>query len=146
MDNPLHEFPGYLLRRAAAARMAELSQRLAPLRLTVSEASVVAVIADNPGLSQTEVGRMLAIQRANMNPMVRRLSERGIVLMRQGNGRALGLTLSKEGRVVADAIVATFLDHEAGMMARVPEDLRPMVAPVLMALWAPRAGEAVESE
>ena len=71
--NPLKDLPGYLLRRASAWTMAELARRLEELDLTPTEASVLVVIASNPGIIQREIGQMLGIVSANMTPLVSRL-------------------------------------------------------------------------
>jgi hypothetical protein len=63
MDNPFLAFPGYLLRRAAISRLAQLSQHLEPLGIGVSEASILVMIGRNPGLSQAECGRSPSIKR-----------------------------------------------------------------------------------
>ena len=58
MDNPLLDYPGYLLRRAAKSRHAQLWQYLEPLGVGVFEASIIVLIGRNPGVSQAECGRM----------------------------------------------------------------------------------------
>ena len=50
----------------------ELARRLAPLDLRQTDVSVLLLVAENPGITQSEVGKALDIQRANMAPLVAR--------------------------------------------------------------------------
>jgi hypothetical protein len=68
MENPFLDYPGYLLRRAAKSRQFQLTQYLEPLGVGVFEASIIVLIARNPGISQAECGRMLSIKPPNLNP------------------------------------------------------------------------------
>ncbi|WP_206244402.1 MarR family winged helix-turn-helix transcriptional regulator [Novosphingobium terrae] len=134
MKNPLDAYPGYLLRRAAATRLAYLTRRLEPLGVMVTEASILVTIGYNPGISQAECGRALAIQRPNMNPLVRRMVERGWVVTEKGQGRAQGLHLSPTGADLAARIEAIFEAHEAWIIAAVPVEAREHLMPILRAL------------
>ena len=82
--DPLKDYPGYALRRASAASMARLAQRLEPLGLRPAEATVLMVIGANPGITQSEVGRLLEIASANMAPLTSRLGRRGLIVRRAG--------------------------------------------------------------
>ncbi|MBS0612745.1 MAG: hypothetical protein JSS24_06210 [Proteobacteria bacterium] len=89
----------------------------------------------SPGITQSAAGRVLDIQRANMVPFVARLQSRGLVGRRPVDGRSHGLQLTAKGRVLllkARQVVETF---ESALLARMPAKFRPMVLPVLMALW-----------
>jgi DNA-binding MarR family transcriptional regulator len=135
MKDPLSRLPGYVLRRASAAALADLNRRLEPLKLRHAEVAFLLLIGSSPGISQSEAGRTLDIQRANMAPFVARLRRRGLVDRTQVDGRSQALKLTSAGRSMlarARRIVAGF---EASLLERVPEKMRPMVLPILMALW-----------
>jgi len=135
MKDPLANLPGYVLRRASAATLAELNQHLEPLKLRHADVAFLLLIDEAPGISQSEAGRILDIQRANMVPFVARLEKRGLVDRRKVDGRSQALNLTAGGRamlVKARRVVGSF---EASLMNRVPEKMRPMVLPILMALW-----------
>ncbi|MEQ1640280.1 MAG: MarR family transcriptional regulator, partial [Novosphingobium sp.] len=72
MKDPLLDLPGYSLRRAAAAVMGEFVARLEPLGLRLSDVSALLLVGANPGVTASQLGRMLDIQRANMVPMIAR--------------------------------------------------------------------------
>jgi len=139
MTNSLRAYPGFVLRQAASARMGELARRLEPLQLRISEASTLHLIARHPGLSQSDIGRMIDVKRANMNPMVMRLEARELLSRAQAPGRRQGLFLTPDGQIAAVQVDRIFAEHETALIARVPQDLRPHLMPILNALWATTA-------
>lgn len=135
MKDPLTNLPGYVLRRASAAALAELNQLLEPLKLRHADVAFLLLIEATPGISQSEAGRILEIQRANMVPFVSRLERRGLLERTKVDGRSQALRLTAAGRAMlakARRIIGSF---ETSLMNRVPEKMRPMVLPILMALW-----------
>ena len=135
MDDPLIRFPGYALRRAANATAAELSARLAALDLRQSDASMLMLVASNPGATSSALGRALGIERANMVPLLKRLEEAGLIGREAIDGKSQGLRLTPAGlRRLAEArkIIEAF---EAELLARVPAEHRDHLLPALNAIW-----------
>jgi DNA-binding MarR family transcriptional regulator len=135
MKDPLTNLPGYVLRRASAAALAELNELLEPLKLRHADVAFLLLIEATPGISQSDAGRILEIQRANMVPFVSRLERRGLLERTKVDGRSQALRLTAAGRAMlakARRIIGSF---ETSLMNRVPEKMRPMVLPILMALW-----------
>ena len=112
LTNALESRLGYQLRRASAVMMADLSRELADLDLRPAEVTALLVVAENPDCSQTEVGQVLAIKRANMVPIISRLMDRGLVERRRIDGRSHALTLTDLGRETAADAVARIDRHE----------------------------------
>jgi DNA-binding MarR family transcriptional regulator len=135
MKDPLITLCGYLLHRAAASALAELNQRLAPLGLRHAGVALLMLLEAHPGMTQSQAGRMLDIQRANMVPFVARLEGLGVIRRRQVDGRSQALELTSRGRLLLGRARRVVGAHEAELLERVPEKLRPMVLPVLTALW-----------
>lgn len=135
MKDPLTRLPGYVLRRASAATVAELNQRLQSLDLRHAEAACLLLIDDSPGLTQSGIGRLLEIQRSNMAPFVLRLESRGLIQRKKVDGRSQGLILTSLGRSVLAKASKVVEAYELALIRRVPEKLRPTVLPILMALW-----------
>jgi DNA-binding MarR family transcriptional regulator len=135
MRDPLKSYPGYLLRRASSALTAELTRRLADLDLRIAEMSVLLLVGANPGITQSELGRLLDIQRANMTPLAVRLRDRGLITRQAVDGRSQGLALTGAGTGLASQAraIAEHFEHE--LVDRVPAHLRPHVLPILSALW-----------
>jgi len=135
MNDPLVRLCGYLLQRAASSALAELNLRLAPLGLRHAGVALLMLIEARPGITQSQAGRTLDIQRANMVPFVARLEGLGVIRRRQVDGRSQALELTSRGRLLLERARRVVAVHEAELLERVPEKLRPMVMPVLTALW-----------
>ncbi len=144
MKDPLVTLCGYLLQRAASNALAELNQRLAPLGLRHAGVAMLMLVEARPGITQSQAGRILDIQRANMVPFVARLEGLGVIRRRQVDGRSQALELTGRGRMLLGRARGVVAAHEAELLERVPGKLRPMVLPVLRALWQgePRAAAA----
>ena len=135
MRDPLPSYPGYALRRAANATAAELAGRLGPLGLRQSDVSALILIAENPGVTASAIGRALDIQRANMVPLLNRLEDARLIERKPIDRKSFGLDLTEHGRATlaeARAVVEAF---EAELIARVPPAHRAHLLPALEALW-----------
>lgn len=121
IKDPVKDLPGYALRRVSAALMSRLAARLARLDLRPAEATVLLVIAANPGVTQSEIGRFLGIVSANMAPLAARLAERDLIIRQAVDGRSQGLTLSEAGRRTAQRARSIMDDLEAELLARIPK-------------------------
>ncbi len=133
--DPLRTLPGYVLRRASVAAVAELNERLRALALRHADVALLMLIEASPGLTQSQAGRVLDIQRANMVPFIARLESRGLVARRQVDGRSQALDLTNSGRILLAKARRIVTAHEVALLHRVPKRLRAMVLPVLTALW-----------
>ena len=141
MKDPLAKLCGYLLQRASAAALADLNRRLAPLGLRHAGVAMLMLIEARPGITQSQAGRILDIQRANMVPFVVRLETLGVIRRKRVDGRSQALGLTSRGRVLLERARRVVQAHEGALLGRVPEELRPVVLPVLMALWSPETPE-----
>jgi DNA-binding MarR family transcriptional regulator len=135
MKDPLIKLCGYVLHRAAAHALADLNRRLAPLGLRHAGVAMLMLVEARPGITQSQAGRMLDIQRANMVPFVARLEALGVIRRRQVDGRSQALELTGRGHMLLKRARRVVDAHETRLLARVPAELRPMVLPVLKALW-----------
>lgn len=134
IHDPLKDLPGYALRRVSAAIMAQLAARLSRLDLRPTEATVLLVIGANPGVIQSEVGRLLGIASANMAPLVARLTDRGLIVREAVDGRSQGLTLSEAGRRITHKGKSIMDDLESDLLARIPAAERAVFLKVLAGL------------
>ena len=135
MRDPLPSLPGYALRRAAHATAAELTARLAESGLRQSDASVLILVAENPGVTASAISRALDIQRANMVPLLNRLEELGLIEREPIDRKSRGLVLTALGQerlAEGRRVVESF---EAELIARVPAEHRAHLLPALEALW-----------
>jgi DNA-binding MarR family transcriptional regulator len=130
----MKSLPGYALRRVSAAFMARLAQRLSRLELRPADATVLLVIGANPGVTQSEIGRLLAIASANMAPLAARLADRNLIVREAVDGRSQGLTLSDAGQRIAQKVRSIIDDLEASLLERIPAAERAPFLRVLLAL------------
>lgn len=134
INDPLKGLPGYALRRVSAAVMARLAAGLSRLDLRPAEATVLLVIGANPGVIQSEVGRLLGIASANMTPLVARLADRELIEREAVDGRSQGLTLSDAGRRITQRAKNVIDELESDLLARIPPAERTRFLEVLAGL------------
>jgi DNA-binding MarR family transcriptional regulator len=134
--NPLESLLGYQLRRASQAMLEDLVGMLADLALRPSSASVLLLVAANPGITQSRIGQVIAIERANMVPMTAKLAQQGMLSRSRADGRSHGLHLTDQGKKVAAKIRKRIADHEASFWGDAKEPERVSVMRFLKSLWA----------
>jgi DNA-binding MarR family transcriptional regulator len=134
INDPMKNLPGYALRRVSAAFMARLAERLSRLDLRPADATVLLVIGANPGVTQSEIGRFLAIASANMAPLAARLADRDLIVREAVDGRSQGLTLSEAGRRIAQKARSIIDALEADLLERIPAAERAPFLKVLLEL------------
>jgi DNA-binding MarR family transcriptional regulator len=134
--DPLQDYPGYSLRRASAVNMAKLARRFAAIDLRPTEATVLMVIDANPNISQSEIGKMLDIARANMAPLVSGLADRKLVERKPIDGRSYGLVLTDRGTSITAKAKRAVSIHEEELLARIPATQRKAFLAALRKLWS----------
>ncbi|MGC3980845.1 MAG: MarR family winged helix-turn-helix transcriptional regulator [Steroidobacteraceae bacterium] len=134
--DPLKNYPGYALRRASAAAMADLAERLTALELRPTESSVLLIIDANLNVTQSEIGRMLEIASANMAPLISRLEARDLIEREPVDGRSHGLNLSTTGRALTAKVKKAVQAHETALLAKIPAAERAAFLSGLRALWS----------
>jgi DNA-binding MarR family transcriptional regulator len=138
MEHPLRNLPGFALRRAASAMMAEFGAHLEPLKLRISDASALLLIKANPGLTASQLGRLLDIQRANMVPLLARIETAALIERKQLDGKSHSLGLTALGKIRVKQVEAAVTEFETALLARIPEPHRDHLKPALDALWLPK--------
>jgi DNA-binding MarR family transcriptional regulator len=135
VTDPLKNLPGYALRRVSVTAMATLAKRLATLGLRPAEATVLMIVDINPGITQSEVGRLLDIASPNMTPLSARLQARELIVRERVDGRSHGLRLSETGRRLTIRARKVIVEHEAALLAPLSEAQRKAFLEGLNALW-----------
>ena len=133
--DPMRSLTGYALRRASSAVMAEVAGNLRPLGLRPVEASVLLVIRSKPGATQSDIGRLLNILRANMTPLAIGLERSGLVRREKTDGRSRGLVLTEKGTTLAAKVQKAFEACDRSMVERIPKKHREAFLAALYALW-----------
>src|SRR5882672_1084692 len=134
-SDPFDDMLGYHLRRLSVLAMADLTQSLEPLKLTPAHASILFVIAANPGITQSDVGKMLGILRANMAPLIALLVERGFIKREAVDGRSHAMRLSALGQTVCRQARDIAKDHEERIFGDLSRAARARMITELNELW-----------
>ena len=132
--DPFARLVGYHLRRTSAFAMADLAAELAPLELRPAEASILFVIAANPGSTQSGVGRTLGVARANMTPLIAGLAKRRLIARQAIDGRSRTLALTPAGSALRDEAWASVEIHETRLFGSLPAEKRQSLIALLIAL------------
>jgi len=139
-SSPLDGLLGYHLRRLSVLVMADFTEALAPLGLKPAEASVLYTVSARAGLTQSDIGKMLGIQRANRAPLIAGLMQRGLVERDRVDGRSQALRLSETGEAVRSAAWVANQAHEERMFGALGKAARGRMAAQLQSLWQAREG------
>jgi DNA-binding MarR family transcriptional regulator len=134
-DDPLAHLPGYALRRAANAMMAELGSLLDSIDLRISEASILLLIDGRDDMTSSAIGSVLDIRSANMVPLLNRLSNAGLIDKVRIDGKSMAIVLSAKGREKAAEVRVVTDNFESDLLRRIPAAHRPHLVPALNALW-----------
>lgn len=129
LADPLDSLLGYWLRRASTVMMADLGTSLAQTELRPTEATILLLIDANTGLTQSDIGHVLGIARANMAPLIAGLLKKGFLQKSRVDGRSQALALTPAGAAKGRAAQAIIDDHEARFRSR----LDPAMAQDLLA-------------
>ena len=126
---------GYHLRRLSVLVMADLTESLAPLGLKPADASVLFVIASTPDITQSGVGRLLGIRRANMAPLIAALISQGLIDREAADGRSHALRLSAAGQLLARRAKQATRAHEDRLFGSLSKTARHRLIEQLRGLW-----------
>ena len=135
LPDPFDELLGYHMRRLSQLVMADLAERMDALGLRPTEASVLFVIAGSPGATQSDIGRMLGIKRANMAPLIAGLEARGLVSRSAVDGRSQALRLTAEGETMRTQARAAVVANEQCSFGALPAAERMALAETVRGLW-----------
>jgi DNA-binding MarR family transcriptional regulator len=116
-DARLRRFTGYTMKRAMTGIQTDVNTALAPLGLRMLSFSALSVIAENPGLRQSQLAEALLMERPNMTPVVDALERSGWIARAPApdDRRAYALTLTDAGTQVFAAAERAVEAHEAHM-------------------------------
>lgn len=134
IQNPLNDMISYTIRRVATAMTSDLTTQLTELKLRITDANVLILIMHNDGITQSEIGRTLAIASANIAPVIGRLDQRNLLIRRPVDGRSHGLSLTEKGRKIAEKVFALTKATEISAQEKIPEALRSDIVEALQNL------------
>lgn len=105
---------GYALRRAQVAVFQNFTEVVGASELTPGQFGVLVVIDANPGLSQTQLGNALGIDRSTVVAVIDRLETRGLVARQAApnDRRSHALRLSDAGKTTLRRLTERVHAHE----------------------------------
>ena len=110
---------GHLLRRAYQSACANLAARIGEHDLTPMQMATLARLWEYGEVSQNRLGRLVAMEPANIHGLVGRLAKRGLVASRPdpSDRRRLLLRLTMAGRRLFETIIPLFHASTAATLA-----------------------------
>ncbi|RPE37370.1 DNA-binding MarR family transcriptional regulator [Streptomyces sp. Ag109_O5-1] len=117
---------GYLLKEASSALRAAMEEVLRPLGMSVTHYSCLELLAQRPGLSNSELARGAFVTRQTMNVLLQALEREGYVARpaEAPVGKALPTRLTPRGRRSLEKASAAVRSVEARMLAGLTETER----------------------
>ncbi|GAB1377830.1 MarR family winged helix-turn-helix transcriptional regulator [Pararhodobacter aggregans] len=125
-DSILRVFMGYDMKRAFAAIQTDVNAVLAPFGLRMLTFSVLSVIRDNPGLRQTQLAEILAIERPNLVVILDELEGLDLVTRTRARDdrRAYELKVTLKGRRLAERAFTAVAEHDDRMARGLSDEER----------------------
>jgi DNA-binding MarR family transcriptional regulator len=125
--------PGYLLKEASSALRLAMEEVLRPLGMTVTHYSCLELLAQRPGLSNSELARGAFVTRQSMNVLLQALERDGAVTRpaEAPVGKALPARLTPAGRRSLAAASAAARSVEERMLAGLGEGDRAAALRIL---------------
>jgi DNA-binding MarR family transcriptional regulator len=110
---------GYLLKEASSALRAAMEEVLRPLGMTVTHYSCLELLAQRPGLSNSELARGAFVTRQSMNVLLQALERDGYVVRpaQAPVGKVLPTQLTPRGRASLKEASAAVRSVERRMLA-----------------------------
>ena len=114
---------GYLLKEASSALRAAMEEVLKPLGMTVTHYSCLELLAQRPGLSNSELARGAFVTRQSMNVLLQALERDGYVTRPAAApfGKVLPAQLTSRGRRSLETASAAVRSVELRMLAGLTE-------------------------
>lgn len=110
---------GYHLRRANSSFVLDFGVAMNGTGMRQVLVGVLAVVANEPGIKQVAVGRILGIKKANMVSLINELIEMGLIerTVDKVDRRAFALAVTPKGHDKLDDCFRRIAAHEKRMLA-----------------------------
>jgi len=135
---------GYLLKETASALRASMEAVLRPLGMTVTHYSCLELLAQRPGLSNSELARGTFVTRQSMNVLLQALERDGFVTRatEPSVGKALPTQLTDSGRRSLAQASAAIRGVEQRMLADLTTDQQTEARRILRSMVASLRSQA----
>jgi DNA-binding MarR family transcriptional regulator len=124
---------GYALRRAQGVVYADLNDALARISLKPLQFTLLLMVAENPGASQSSVCEALGMQKANCVPTMSELERRGYIIRRKStqDARSYELHITNKGKRILQRAGEVQSLHEQRLIERIGVDGRDQLLRLL---------------
>ena len=111
---PLADFVGFHLRLAQEASFQAFARRVREYQMRPGRFAVLALIGENPGISQTALGRAAGRDKSTLTPALNDLVRRSLVKRRRvaSDRRSYALSLTAKGRRLLDELTLHARAHD----------------------------------
>jgi DNA-binding MarR family transcriptional regulator len=118
---PIQDLIGYALRRAQGVVYADLNDALARISLRPLQFTLLLMVAENPGSSQSSVCEALGMQKANCVPTMSELERRGYIIRRKStnDARSYELHITNKGKRILQRAGEVQSLHEQRLIERI---------------------------
>jgi len=124
---------GFYLRLAQEASFQSFMHRGRHLRLRPGRFATLVIIGENPGMSQTALGRAAGRDKSSLTPALDELERRGLIRRERvpDNRRSYALSLTPKGRKWLDELMVPMRLHERDLDAAVGSANRALFLRIL---------------
>lgn len=132
-DETLQRFLGYHLKRGFNVVQADLTKTLKPFNLRMLTYSALVLIADNPGLSQSQLADAMDIERPNLVVIVDELEQRELISRERvpTDRRAYALRVTLKGQQLFERTVDAVSRHEEVLFEGIDTETRALIVSAL---------------
>jgi DNA-binding MarR family transcriptional regulator len=138
---------GYMLKAAASALHSALEAVLRPLGMTITHYACLELLAQRPGLSNSELARGAFVTRQSMNVLLQALERQGLVVRpaQAPVGRVLPTELTARGRRQLKVASAAVRRVEQSMLANLDASEQDQMRRLLTACIAALTHHGVDA-
>ncbi|MFY0680848.1 MAG: hypothetical protein JXR13_09775 [Thalassovita sp.] len=136
LDRSLRSFMGYRLRRATGTTQLATIELLEKFDLRIKGYSVLTVVCDNPGVTQSQIATSLHLDHDDIDAEATKLKEAGFVLRSKdpNTKNAINLTATEIGRTVCGSATKAIKDLEQKFLKDFSSDELDLLNELLLRL------------
>lgn len=129
----LDDLVGFAIQVAQTAVISDFTVSVPDPHITPARFAALVIIAENEGMSQNELARVLGIARSGAMAMIRKLIEMGFVKQteRANDKRSLRIELLPAGRIALEAIIEQVREHDRRITSRLDDHERRILVELL---------------
>jgi DNA-binding MarR family transcriptional regulator len=129
----LEDQVGFLLRRAYQRASSNLIDRIGPYDLTAPQFATLARLYERGTLSQNLLGRLVAMEPANIRDVVLRLKKRRLIMTRRDpdDGRLILVSLTTSGMSLVEQLLPIEIECTARTLATLNADEKRLLYELL---------------